>query len=111
MLSTPHRRTTTYDDLSWIADTSGDACSDNRSQREVYRRILYSAIETQLPPKQREALELYYLQGHTIYQIAEQLRVHPSTVSRRISAARRTIQSFAQGCLHTGLVSPNRQMS
>ena len=70
---------------------------DNRIQRRQYQKILRAAMAA-LPPRLKTAAELYYKENKTVYEIALLTQVHPSTVSRRLSAARKQMQHFAAGC-------------
>jgi RNA polymerase sigma-70 factor (ECF subfamily) len=57
--------------------------------RRRYRPQLQAALEAalaELPADQRTALKLYYLEGLTLEQIAAVLKVHSSTVWRRLQA-------------------------
>lgn len=93
------RKTYSTASIERFADPEFHVAGDNRADREEYRRIVAGAMRTQLPPKLREAIRLYYYEGLGIYQISEICGVHPSTVSRRLAAGRTKIRKFAQGYL------------
>ncbi len=54
----------------------------NRREREEYRRFLYRAIKTQLTHRQTQVMLLYYFEGKNITEIAQELGLNKSTVSR-----------------------------
>ena len=85
--------------LSMLSTARGP---DNQAQRAAYRRFLSHSIQT-LPPKQREALMLHELDGHTIRECARILQVNPSTVCRRVNAAKKELRRLAQLCQNAGL--------
>lgn len=62
--------------------------ADNAEQMVRLRRSLRRARERELTPRQRQVLELYYDQRKSIPQIAEELGVNRSTVSRTLRRAR-----------------------
>ncbi|MEM1485435.1 sigma-70 family RNA polymerase sigma factor [Oscillospiraceae bacterium PP1C4] len=76
--------------------------TDNSHARARYRRFLANAIRY-LPPKQREVIPLYFLDGLKMAEIAQQLGVSKSTVSRRLAAARHTLRELAALCEKSGL--------
>lgn len=75
----------------WIGDLTvwtRENAGDNSERLERLRRNLRQARERELTPRQRQLLELYYDQGMTIPQIAGELGVNRSTVSRTLRRAR-----------------------
>lgn len=75
----------------WIGDLTvwnRQNAADNSERLERLRRNLRQAREQELTPRQRQLLELYYDQGMTIPQIAEELGLNRSTVSRTLRRAR-----------------------
>lgn len=75
----------------WIGDLTvwnRQNAEDNSERLERLRRNLRRAREQELTPRQRQLLELYYDQGLTIPQIAGELGLNRSTVSRTLSRAR-----------------------
>lgn len=67
---------------------------DNSEQLSRLRRNLRRAREQELTERQREMVSLYYDQGMTMPQIAEQLGVNRSTVSRTLRRARARLYRF-----------------
>ena len=51
-------------------------------------RLLGSAIESELTPRQAQMVRMYFLEQHSMREMADILGVYPSTVSRTLSAAR-----------------------
>ena len=75
----------------WIGDLTvwnRQNAGDNSERLERLRRNLRRAREQELTPRQRQMVALYYDQGMTIPQIAEELGVNRSTVSRTLRRAR-----------------------
>lgn len=58
-------------------------CSDSR-----LHRMLGSAIEQELTPRQAQMVRMYFLEQHSMREMAAMLGVYPSTVSRTLGAAR-----------------------
>ena len=56
----------------------------NRREREEYRRFLYRAIKTQLTHRQTQVMLFYYVEGKNITEIAQELGLNKSTVSRTL---------------------------
>lgn len=71
------------DMAAWIQSTAGD----NRAQLERLHRTLRKARETELTECQKRVLALYYDEGMAIKDIAAELDVAPSTVSRTLRRA------------------------
>lgn len=82
------------------ADCTG---ADNHRELDAYRRFLSAAIQA-LPARQREAVVLYYREGLTIEQSAQQLQVSVSTIWRRLNAAKQFLQLTAKLCMDAGLL-------
>lgn len=75
----------------WIGDLTvwtRQNAGDNSERLERLRRNLRQARERELTPRQRQMLELYYDQGMTIPQIAGELGLNRSTVSRTLRRAK-----------------------
>ncbi len=75
----------------WIGDLTvwnRQNAGDNSEQLDRLRRSLRRAREQELTPRQRQTLELYFDQGMTIPQIARELGVNRSTVSRTLRRAK-----------------------
>ena len=58
-------------------------CSESR-----LHRLLGSAIESELTPRQAQMVRMYFLEQHSMREMADILGVYPSTVSRTLGAAR-----------------------
>ena len=75
----------------WIGDMTvwlRENGEDNREQLDRLRRNLRRAREQELTPRQRQMLALYYDRGLKMPQIARELGVNRSTVSRTIRRAK-----------------------
>ena len=51
-----------------------------------------TAIRDELTPRQMELVKLYYVDQHTMQEIADMLEVCPSTVCRTLQTARRNLK-------------------
>ncbi len=74
-------------DREFLAEISGES-STNRERLNIVCRALKQAIRTDLTPRQREVLLLYYQEEMKMYQIAALLSRDPSTISRTITRAK-----------------------
>ena len=63
-------------------------------QMERLRRNLRRAREQELTPRQRQMLELHYDQRLSVTEIAKELGLHPSTVSRTLGRARERLRRY-----------------
>ncbi len=73
--------------------------ADNAAQIERLRRNLRLAREEALTKRQRDLLQMHYEQGKSVSEIARELGVQKSTVSRTIARAKRQLYR----CLRYGL--------
>lgn len=92
-------RDTRFDTRSseWIGDMTvwrRQNAPDNAQQLERLRRNLRQVRERELTPRQRQMLALYYDRGFNIPQIAGQLGVNRSTVSRTLRRARERLYRY-----------------
>ena len=69
--------------------------STNRPERERMLRILKRAMKHELTERQRICLEKYYLEGLKMKDIALELNLSKSTVSRHIKSAERKLRNIA----------------
>lgn len=67
--------------------------SGSTNAADLRRRldIVYRAMKNELTPLQFAALKEYYVQGKKMREIAEDMGVHPSTITRRIQRAKEKI--------------------
>ena len=75
----------------WIGDLTvwnRQNAEDNSERLARLRRGLRQARERELTPRQRQMLELYFDRGMNIPQIAEELGLNRSTVSRTLRRAK-----------------------
>lgn len=71
-------------------------CSTNSNQIEKLKKILYKAIEEVLTDRQKEILIIYYFEEKTMEQIAEELNINKSTVSRTLQRAEKNLKKIAK---------------
>lgn len=74
---------------------------DNSDEIKVMRNILSKAISSELTQMQRICLVEHYINRKKQKQIAEELGLNASTVSRHISSARKKLQNIASYYLNT----------
>lgn len=67
----------------------------NEESRNKMKKILYSALQSELTDKQRICLIEYYLNGKKGKDIALEQNLNPSTVSRHITKAKEKLQHIA----------------
>lgn len=72
-----------------------DNGSTNSESREKMKKIISKAILSELTEKQRYCLVSHYIDGKKGKQIAEELCVNPSTVSRHIKEATKKLRHIA----------------
>ncbi len=68
------------------------------SSESRLHRMLAAAIEQELTPRQAQMVRMYFLEQHSIREMAAILGVYPSTVSRTLAAARTKLKR----CLRYG---------
>lgn len=71
----------------WLRENA----EDNSEQLSPLRKNLRKAREQELTPRQKQMLQMYFDDNKTMVQIAEELGVNRSTVSRTLSRARRRL--------------------
>ncbi len=93
---------------AWLASVTVNACRDlfrsfHRQRTEpLDETIPFSAPEEAelfdtimaLPAKYRIVIHLHYYEGYTVAEIAEMLKVNPSTVTMRLHRARNQLRSI-----------------
>lgn len=77
-------------------ERADEKAPSNKSSREKMKALLSKAILGELTPAQRLCITEYYLNGKKEKQIANELGVNISTVSRHICAARRKLRNIAK---------------
>ena len=78
-------------DRQFIADLM-QVPATNRIRLEIVKRALREAIEADLTPRQREMLLMRYFEGKTGSEIAAQLQINPSTVTRTLRRAEENLR-------------------
>lgn len=69
---------------------------DNSDQLERLRNNLRKARSNELTPRQSEMMHLYYDLGLSMTQVAHELGVTKSTVSRTINRGRKRLKRYLQ---------------
>ena len=69
---------------------------DNSEQMERLRRNLKKVRRQELTPRQEEMIHLYYDLGLNMPQVARQLGVTKSTVSRTLARGRKRLKRYLQ---------------
>lgn len=77
-----------------ISELSADDAGTNTELIEKVKCTMAKVIKNELTPRQREIIVLYYYKGLGVSEIADKLRLAPSTVSRTIKGARDKIYKF-----------------
>ncbi len=78
----------------------------DRQQKKTKLQAILKEILTKLAPQAQEMLQLYYGQGFTQQQIAEQLGMKQYTVSRRLAKAKESLlKALAQWSQQTYNIS------
>lgn len=92
------RRTTPCDSYVFDALVFDRYNSGATNAADLRRRldIVYRAMKTELTPLQFKLLKDYYVHGKKMKDIALELGVHPSTVTRRIHRAKKKIITIAK---------------
>ena len=97
-LTHPARKKMLIDDFAHVSEPAplfADAGGDNRARRAYLRALLGQWVSSDLTPKQRDTVELYYYKGLTMEEIGCLLSIAPSSVQRRLAGARRRLQKLA----------------
>ena len=82
-----------YDEFAYLDYTRSD--NTNREERRKMKIILSKAVLEELTELQRICLTEYYLKGRKKKDIAKELSVHPSTVTRHIHRAEEKLRHIA----------------
>lgn len=76
---------------NFIADmgmpSSERSINDNRNRLSMVKRAVLQVVRDQLTPRQRQIVLLYFFEGKNMPQIARELGVNKSTVSRTMQRA------------------------
>ena len=98
MNGTRYRRGRAY--AADMAVYSRAMSEENTKSADITRlkRNLVRALQSDVTPRQREMLELYYAKGLNMRQIGELLGVHKSTVSRTVKRGEQRLKR----CLRYG---------
>lgn len=64
---------------------------DNRRALERASRLLKTAMEQELTPRQRECVQLYFFQQLTMEEVGRQLGIGKATVCRHLQKSKRRL--------------------
>ena len=73
-----------------------DSVESENPRNKSLKRVLGQIIQTELTNRQRQVFLAYHVQGLQITQIANQLGVNKSTVSRTLMRAEQKVGRFAK---------------
>ncbi len=91
-----HRSDLSLEDRASAAHVSETQENDNTRDRRDTRMDLASAMD-QLPAIEQQALQLFYVSGLTVNEIAVVLKIPSGTVKSRLHRARRLLKEHFQG--------------
>ena len=80
------------DDFEYIHFLNSQHGKDNSTEHAKLIRCMKDAINTELTPRQRRILYMYYVQNMKQCEIAEVLDVDKSTVSRSLARSKKKLQ-------------------
>lgn len=75
-------------------EASMSSGQDNRKSIAKMKNLLCKAINLNLTQRQRECVMLYYMENKKISEVAAELNIDKSTVSRHLSSARKKLKSL-----------------
>lgn len=73
-----------------------DCCENNSDEIVRMKKILKKAILNELTDRQRICLSRYYFEGKSMKEIASELKICPSTVTRHIKSAEKNLKRIAR---------------
>ena len=74
-------------ELASLQEWQQSQCEDNQLRMERLRRHLSTALTEELTPRQQEMVRMYYFEGKTMIDIAQELGLNKSSVSRALHRA------------------------
>lgn len=94
-------RNTRFDTRSseWLGDMTvwlRENGADNSEQLDRLRRNLRRAREQELTPCQRQVLDMHFERKMSVTQIARELGVNPSSVTRTLQRAKNRLRRYLQ---------------
>ncbi len=92
MMSTGYDRLDRAGLQAWLREQSGD----NSGRRRRLLRNLPRAVTAELTPRQQEILEMHIYRGMSMTEIAGQLGVNKSTVSRSLRRTYGKLRRYLQ---------------
>lgn len=70
--------------------------SSNTEDIEKMKKILFKAIKYELTHMQKLCITEHYLEGRKMKDIAHELNLHPSTITRHIQAGKKKLENIAK---------------
>lgn len=91
--------------IKWSLERMGDVADPSYKQdlemeelRSRIIKVMHEIIKKELTQRQRQCVEMYYFNQMTIYEIAEELEIDTSTVSRHLKRGREKIGGILCYC-------------
>lgn len=81
-----------YEKVAYLSYISGNTNADDRKKM---LNVLNKAISAELTDQQRYCLLEHYIHGRRMKDIAKELSLHPSTVTRHIRRAKEKLRHIA----------------
>ncbi|RPF47636.1 RNA polymerase sigma factor (sigma-70 family) [Hydrogenoanaerobacterium saccharovorans] len=110
MLRAKTKRVFTVEDIDSISAQAQQCLGSDNTNRRFLKSLLHAtryAVENELTHRQHQCFTLHYYKGLAVKDIAAQLGIDCSTVSRHIRAARERIRSHAHYCVFAYRDSPH----
>ena len=95
-----------FDILKSETGTSFGDQAANQPQLKAAARVLWSAVDQELTPRQRECIQLCVLQGMSQVQASRLLGVNKATICRHMQKAKRSLKRAAD---YATMGTPRRQ--
>ncbi|WP_312644722.1 sigma factor-like helix-turn-helix DNA-binding protein [Hydrogenoanaerobacterium sp.] len=109
MLRTKTKRVFTVEDIDSIALQAQQCLDSENTNRQFLTALLRAtrhAVSHELTARQHQCFTLHYYRGLSVNEIAAELALDCSTVSRHIRAARERIRRHAHYCIFAYRDSP-----
>ncbi|CCX37142.1 sigma-70 region 4 [Clostridium sp. CAG:1013] len=99
-------RVLSFDLLRSETGSSFGGQAANQPQLKAAARVLWTALDKELTPRQRQCVELCVLQGMSQIQASRLLGVNKATVCRHMQKAKRSLKKAAG---YTAMGNPRRE--
>ena len=87
-----------FDDVNTdflLFDRYSFANNTNKAEIEKMKHILFAAIRRELTPRQQQCVTEHFLKDNTQREVAKELGLDESTVSRHLTVAKRKLKNIA----------------